>query len=59
MTSKSGRARQVAQLEPPAEPRKVRVAVSPRITVSQAERLARWPGMSLVIEDGRPWLVDD
>ena len=40
-----------------SSPGKVRVALSPRITVKQAERLARWPGMVLVIEDGCPWLM--
>ena len=35
----------------------IRIPVSPYITIAQAERLARWPGMALVIEDGRPWLV--
>ena len=35
----------------------MRIPVSPRITLAQAERLARWPGMELVVEDGRPWLV--
>jgi hypothetical protein len=41
---------------PPSTGRPARIAVSPRVTVAKAERLAKWPGMTLVVEDGRLFL---
>lgn len=41
---------------PSSDGRPVRIGLSPRITIAQAQRLARWPGMALVVEDGKPFI---
>jgi hypothetical protein len=35
----------------------MKVPVSPRLSVAEAERMARGMGCALVVEDGRPFLA--